>query len=62
VPPANAAHAATTAAAVILRRCGNCNQHDREEYSEKVFHFNLLDLFLETNWSCVQWIPSSGGH
>jgi hypothetical protein len=37
VSPANA-----TRATAILRRRGNCNQKEREEKAEKVFHFNLL--------------------
>jgi hypothetical protein len=51
--PADATHAATPAAALILRRRGNCDQQKCEEYSEKVFHFNLLNVNLETNWNCA---------
>jgi hypothetical protein len=46
VPAANTTHPATFAAA-ILRRRGNCKQQEREEYTEKVFHFNLLNVILE---------------
>jgi hypothetical protein len=51
--PADATNAATLAASVILRRGGNRNQQKYEEYSEKVFHFNLLNVNLEANWSCA---------
>lgn len=47
VSPANATHAATLRAAVILRGRGDRKQHEGEYDSEKVFHFNLLNVFLE---------------
>jgi hypothetical protein len=45
-----------------LRRRGNCKQQERKEHTEKVFHFNLLEVCWEAIWSCVQRTPSSGGH
>ena len=62
VSPANAAHAAALRVAAILRRRGNCKQQERKEHTEKVFHFNLLEVCWEAIWSCVQRTPSSGGH
>jgi len=47
VSPANAAHAPSFRASLILRQRGDCKQQERKEYAEKVFHFDLLEVCLE---------------
>jgi hypothetical protein len=53
VSPADAAN---------LCRRGNCKQQERKEKSETIFHFKLLEVVLESIWSCEQKRPSSGRH
>jgi hypothetical protein len=51
VSATNAPHAAASPTPTILRCRRNCDQREREEYTEKVFHFILLNECEDSIWN-----------